>query len=93
MQTFPSQHAGCFSYSLRTSPVADMSFAQVNAAVPPAAHKSVDEIAMGFVMVANEAMCRPIRALTQMKVIFFLKHVAAVFLGLVHLVKPRDLSR
>lgn len=30
--------------------------------------KSVDEVAMGFVRVANEAMCRPIRALTQMKV-------------------------
>jgi 5-oxoprolinase (ATP-hydrolysing) len=29
--------------------------------------KSVDEVAMGFVRVANEAMCRPIRALTQMK--------------------------
>lgn len=32
------------------------------------AAKSVDEIAMGFLMVANETMCRPIRALTQMKV-------------------------
>ncbi len=29
--------------------------------------KSADEVAMGFVAVANEAMCRPIRALTQMK--------------------------
>ena len=31
------------------------------------AHKPMDtpEIAMGFVRVANEAMCRPIRALTQ----------------------------
>lgn len=27
--------------------------------------KSADEVAMGFVRVANEAMCRPIRALTQ----------------------------
>lgn len=26
---------------------------------------SVEEVAMGFVRVANEAMCRPIRALTQ----------------------------
>ncbi len=32
------------------------------------AAKSLDEIAMGFITVANEAMCRPIRALTQMKV-------------------------
>jgi N-methylhydantoinase A/oxoprolinase/acetone carboxylase beta subunit len=29
------------------------------------AAKTVDEVAMGFVQVANEAMCRPIRALTQ----------------------------
>lgn len=26
---------------------------------------SVEEVAMGFLRVANEAMCRPIRALTQ----------------------------
>jgi len=26
---------------------------------------TVEEVAMGFVQVANEAMCRPIRALTQ----------------------------
>lgn len=26
---------------------------------------SVEDVAMGFVRVANEAMCRPIRALTQ----------------------------
>lgn len=26
---------------------------------------TVDELAYGFVQVANEAMCRPIRALTQ----------------------------
>ena len=43
--------------------------AQVNAhggaaGQPP---KSVDEVAMGFIRVANETMCRPIRALTQMK--------------------------
>ena len=29
---------------------------------------SVDEVAMGFIKVANETMCRPIRALTQMRV-------------------------
>lgn len=28
---------------------------------------SVQEVAIGFVKVANEAMCRPIRALTQAK--------------------------
>jgi len=26
---------------------------------------TVEEVAMGFIRVANEAMCRPIRALTQ----------------------------
>ena len=26
---------------------------------------SIEEVAMGFVKVANETMCRPIRALTQ----------------------------
>lgn len=29
---------------------------------------SVEEVAMGFIRVANEAMCRPIRALTQVNV-------------------------
>jgi hypothetical protein len=43
---------------------------EVNAAAAEAGQpaKSVDEVAMGFIQVANEAMCRPIRALTQMKV-------------------------
>jgi len=35
-------------------------------------HMSVEEIASGFVQVANEAMCRPIREMTLMKVFFFL---------------------
>lgn len=30
-----------------------------------ASEMSVEEVAMGFIRVANEAMCRPIRALTQ----------------------------
>lgn len=29
---------------------------------------SVEEVAMGFIRVANEAMCRPIRALTQVEI-------------------------
>lgn len=37
------------------------------AAADGVASKSVDEIAYGYLQVANEAMCRPIRALTQMK--------------------------
>lgn len=35
---------------------------------------SIDEVAMGFIRVANETMCRPIRALTQVQLnrIYFL---------------------
>lgn len=33
----------------------------------PASPLSLEEVAMGFVRVANEAMCRPIRALTQVR--------------------------
>ena len=33
----------------------------------PASPLSLEEVAMGFVRVANEAMCRPIRALTQVQ--------------------------
>ena len=32
-----------------------------------AAPMSVEEVAMGFVRVANEAMCRPIRNITQVQ--------------------------
>ncbi|KIY97611.1 5-oxoprolinase (ATP-hydrolysing) [Monoraphidium neglectum] len=45
------------------------------------AAKTVDEVAMGFVQVANEAMCRPIRALTQMKGYDAAAHVLACFGG------------
>jgi 5-oxoprolinase (ATP-hydrolysing) len=56
---------------------------QVNAfygasGVPP---KSTDEIAFGFLQVANEAMCRPIRALTQMRGYDITTHVLACFGG------------
>ncbi|GAB4819425.1 hypothetical protein N2152v2_006471 [Parachlorella kessleri] len=43
--------------------------------------KTVDEVAMGFIQVANEAMCRPIRALTQMKGYDVTQHVLACFGG------------
>ena len=43
--------------------------------------KSIDEVAYGFIQVANEAMCRPIRALTQMKGYDLSKHVLACFGG------------
>lgn len=42
---------------------------------------SVDEIAYGFVKVANEAMCRPIRALTQARGYDTKNHVLACFGG------------
>jgi hypothetical protein len=42
---------------------------------------SVEEIAMGFVKVANENMCRPIRALTQAKGYNTSRHVLACFGG------------
>ena len=38
---------------------------------------TVEEIAMGFIRVANEAMCRPIRALTQVLGILFCSLVCA----------------
>ncbi|GLV36147.1 uncharacterized protein CBL_08640 [Carabus blaptoides fortunei] len=42
---------------------------------------SIEEIAMGFVRVANEAMCRPIRALTQAKGYDTSRHALACFGG------------
>lgn len=45
------------------------------------AEKSVEDVAMGFVRVANEAMCRPIRALTQMRGFDVSKHTLACFGG------------
>lgn len=41
----------------------------------------VEEVAMGFIRVANEAMCRPIRALTQAKGHDTSQHALAVFGG------------
>lgn len=42
---------------------------------------SVEEVAMGFITVANETMCRPIRALTQARGHNTAKHVLACFGG------------
>ncbi|XP_017157466.1 5-oxoprolinase [Poecilia reticulata] len=42
---------------------------------------SVEDVAMGFIRVANEAMCRPIRALTQAKGHDTSQHVLACFGG------------
>lgn len=46
-----------------------------------AKRKTVEDVAMGFVKVANEAMCRPIRALTQMRGLDVSKHTLACFGG------------
>ncbi|XP_064190220.1 5-oxoprolinase [Anguilla rostrata] len=42
---------------------------------------SIEEVAMGFIRVANESMCRPIRALTQAKGHDTSQHVLACFGG------------
>uniref|UniRef100_A0A182Q3G2 5-oxoprolinase n=1 Tax=Anopheles farauti TaxID=69004 RepID=A0A182Q3G2_9DIPT len=42
---------------------------------------SLEQVAMGFVRVANEAMCRPIRALTQARGYDTARHVLACFGG------------
>ncbi|CAG8444302.1 15333_t:CDS:10 [Acaulospora colombiana] len=42
---------------------------------------NIDEIAFGFIKVANEAMCRPIRALTEAKGYDTSKHILACFGG------------
>lgn len=43
--------------------------------------KSVEELALGFLEVANEAMCRPIRSLTEAKGYRASDHELAVFGG------------
>ncbi|XP_054738314.1 5-oxoprolinase [Anastrepha obliqua] len=42
---------------------------------------SVEDVALGFIRVANEAMCRPIRALTQARGLDTSQHVLACFGG------------
>jgi len=43
--------------------------------------KSVDEVAYGFLTVANESMCRPIREMTQSKGYNTSQHTLACFGG------------
>ena len=43
--------------------------------------KTVEEIAMGFIDIANEAMCKPIRVLTEARGYDTSKHVLACFGG------------
>ena len=45
--------------------------------------KTIDEIAYGFIQVANESMCRPIRALTQGRGNNAADHILACFGGAV----------
>ncbi len=47
--------------------------------------KTVEEIAYGFVSVANESMCRPIREITQTKGYHASQHALACFGGAVSL--------
>eukprot|EP00934_Nitzschia_sp_Nitz4_P003250 Nitzschia sp. Nitz4//scaffold289_size23394//17923//21827//NITZ4_008481-RA/size23394-augustus-gene-0.2-mRNA-1//1//CDS//3329545834//3240//frame0 len=49
--------------------------------LPEAQGRSPEELAYGFLQVANEAMCRPIRNLTQMKGFDITTHVLACFGG------------
>jgi 5-oxoprolinase (ATP-hydrolysing) len=52
-----------------------------SATAPEYETKSMAEVALGFITVANEAMCRPIRELTQMKGHDITKHMLACFGG------------
>ncbi|XP_012265317.2 5-oxoprolinase [Athalia rosae] len=54
---------------------------EINSFLSKKAKMTVEEVAMGFVNVANEAMCRPIRALTQAKGYDTSRHVLACFGG------------
>ena len=53
-----------YRYSLNPLQVNEFLSSQENTAKQK---MTMEEVAMGFIQVANEAMCRPIRALTQVK--------------------------
>jgi 5-oxoprolinase (ATP-hydrolysing) len=55
--------------------------AEINASNEGLADKTIDEVAYGFIRVANESMCRPIRALTQMKGYDIKSHILSCFGG------------
>ncbi|XP_062987330.1 5-oxoprolinase [Elgaria multicarinata webbii] len=55
--------------------------AKVNAFLGARGPLSMEEVAMGFIQVANETMCRPIRALTQARGHDTSRHVLACFGG------------
>jgi 5-oxoprolinase (ATP-hydrolysing) len=56
-------------------------FRNLAEANPETEGKAIEELAYGFVQVANEAMCRPIRNLTQMRGFDITKHALACFGG------------
>ena len=60
---------------------ARVAFQQLSGANEETREQSVEELAWGFVQVANEAMCRPIRNLTQMRGFDITKHALASFGG------------
>uniref|UniRef100_A0A1A9UYG5 5-oxoprolinase n=1 Tax=Glossina austeni TaxID=7395 RepID=A0A1A9UYG5_GLOAU len=53
----------------------------INLSQKERAQMSVENVALGFIRVANEAMCRPIRALTQARGLDTSKHVLVCFGG------------
>lgn len=55
--------------------------ATINESASGQTGKSTNEVALGFIDVANEAMCRPIRALTQARGLDVSQHVLACFGG------------
>ena len=57
------------------------SYAQESGSSGSSKPKTVDEVAYGFIRVANEAMCRPIRNLTTMKGYDITTHALACFGG------------
>lgn len=54
---------------------------QYNSEASKAEHLSVQQVAIGFIRVANEAMCRPIRALTQSRGFDTSRHALSCFGG------------
>lgn len=54
---------------------------QINAHTGDKRKLSIDEVAQGFIRVANEIMCRPIRALTEARGYSASKHILASFGG------------
>lgn len=54
---------------------------EINRFLSSSSTMSLEEIAMGFIRVANETMCRPIRALTQAKGYDTARHALACFGG------------